>query len=205
MFGSWQRHGRRYHSGMKSDPFPPVETRRLRLRCLSIDDAPAVASMMTPEISRWVAAWPIPFSREMAEARIEASRQAARAGNALPFAVADKTNDDFMGWLSIYRNKEHLRRGSVGYWLGEKHQGKGYMREAVSTALAAAFERLNLDIIEALVQPENGASIALIEACGMTPTGERMHYAAARQRDEPCVVYELRRPSWNRISVSREA
>lgn len=41
-----------------------------RLRPLRPADAAALSALMTPEVSRWLASWPVPFTPEMAEARL---------------------------------------------------------------------------------------------------------------------------------------
>jgi [ribosomal protein S5]-alanine N-acetyltransferase len=74
-------------------PFQPIETTRLRLLCISSDDAHATSAMMTPEVSRWVAYWPFPFTYEMAVERIESCLKLAHAGDMLPFAVVEKASD----------------------------------------------------------------------------------------------------------------
>jgi [ribosomal protein S5]-alanine N-acetyltransferase len=180
--------------GMENDPFQPIETVRLRLRCVNAGDAASIAMIMTPGVSRWVASWPVPFTDEMADARIQLARESARRGDALPCAVTDKALGDFIGWLAINRDKDNRRRGSFGYWLGEKHHGKGYMREVAPVALAAGFDMLDLDVIEAAALPENIASIAVLRGCGMKQTGEGMLYVPARERQELCCFYEIQRP-----------
>ena len=87
------------------------------------------------------------------------------------------------------------RRGVLAYWLGKKHHGYGYMREAAPATVAAAFERLDLEVIEAGAQPGNAASFAILRSCGMAPAGERMVFASARGRDELCLLYEVMRPA----------
>jgi ribosomal-protein-alanine N-acetyltransferase len=178
------------------DPFSAVETTRLRLRCVRIEDAEPTALLMTPDISRWVARWPIPFTTAMAAERIAASRIAALQGTALPFAISEKASGEFMGWIAVHRDTKEIQRGSFGYWLGEAYHGRGYMREAAPTALQAGFDLLGLDVIEAGAQPGNDASMAVMRACGMTPTGTRMVPAPARGRDELCQMFELRRPAY---------
>lgn len=175
------------------DPFQPLETTRLRLRCVTIEDAAAMSELMTPAVSRWLAAWPTPLTVEMAAARIESSRRMARAGDALPFAVTDKTTGELFGWASIHRDQEASTSGSFGYWLAEHRHGKGYMRELAPRAIAAGFELLKLETIRAGAQIENAASFAVMRACGMKPAGEAMVHAPARARDEPCRFYEIRR------------
>lgn len=68
------------------------------------------------------------------------------------------------------------------------------MRELAPVAMAAGFELLDLDVIEAAAQPGNDASFAVMRACGMQLTGERLVYAPARNRNELCLVYEVQRP-----------
>lgn len=179
---------------MQHDTFQPLETVRLRLRCVALEDAGATAAMMTPEISRWLAYWPVPFTHDMAVARIAASRGQAQQGDALPFAIIEKASGDLIGWVMLHRDREDRRRGTFGYWFGGSSHGRGYMRELAPVAIATAFELLDLDVIEAAAQPSNAASLAVMRACGMQPTGERMVYAPARERDELCVIYEVRRP-----------
>jgi len=175
--------------------FEALETARLRLRCVAPDDAHATSAMMTPEVSRWVAYWPFPFTYEMAVERIESSLKLAHAGDMLPFAVVEKASDEMIGWVMFNRDTGNRRRGSFGYWLGEKHHGKGYMKELAPVALAAAFKLLDVDVIEAAAQPENTASLAVMRGCGMEFTGERMVYAPARKREELCHFYEIERTS----------
>ena len=180
--------------GMTNDPFQPLKTARLRLRCVATGDAATTANLMTPAISRWVANGPVPFTPEMATQRIEAARDRAWKGSALPLAVTDKTIGALIGWVMISRDRDDPRRGSWGYWLGEKHHRNGYMRELAPVALAAGFQLLDLDVIEAAAQPENIASLAVMRACGMTLVGEGAIYASARQREEFCHFYEIQRP-----------
>jgi ribosomal-protein-alanine N-acetyltransferase len=178
-----------------TSPFPAVDTARLRLRCVRPEDAEPTAALMTAEISRWVARWPMPFTPGMAAERIATSHAAARAGNALPFAIIEKASEAFSGWIVIHRDADDILRGSFGYWLGEACHGRGYMREAAPAALQAGFTLLGLDAIEAGAQPGNEASFAVIRACGMAPIGTRMVPAPARGRDELCHMFEIRRPA----------
>lgn len=176
-----------------TDPFGPVETPRLRLRCVRTDDAGPISSMMIPAVSRWVATWPVPFTVQMARERIIVARRAANDRTALPFAIERKSDGALLGWIGVTRESPQDRSAMLGYWLGEAWHGQGYMREAVVTAVATAFELLGLEVVEAAVQLENAASVAVLRSCGMTLLGERMIYAAARGRDERCLLYRMRR------------
>jgi ribosomal-protein-alanine N-acetyltransferase len=178
---------------MTDEPFEPIETMRLLIRCVRPEDATSTAAMMTPEVSRWVAYWPVPFTIEMAVTRIETARRAAFAGNSLPCAVVAKLDAALVGWVMLDRDRQNPRHGSFGYWFGQQHHGRGYMREVAPLVLRAGFRLLDLDVIEAAAQPENAASLAVLRACGMTPIGKRMVYAPARGREELCLLHEITR------------
>lgn len=175
------------------DPFPPLETDRLHLRCVRSEDAADTSRLMTPGVSQWVASWAVPFTRSMAVDRIARARAAAFDRRAAPFAAERRSDGAFMGWVSVTRAVDDLRRGIFGYWLGEAFQGQGYMREAGPAVLAAAFGYLGVDVIEAAAKPENEASFAVMRRCGMIPVGNRMVFAPSRNRQELCLVYEIAR------------
>ncbi|WP_284944465.1 GNAT family N-acetyltransferase [Acidisoma cladoniae] len=178
---------------MIADPFSPFETARLTLRCVALEDAAGTSALMTPEVSRWVARWPMPFTRDMAVARIESARVQAFQGDALPLAIITKIDKELIGWVVLSRDDLDNRRGSLGYWLGERYHGKGYMKEAAPVALAAGFALLNLDVIESAAQPGNAGSFSVMQSCGMQRVGDGMVYAPARQQDELCTFYEVKR------------
>jgi ribosomal-protein-alanine N-acetyltransferase len=185
------------------DPFDPLETARLQLRCVALGDAAATSALMTPAVSRWVANWPMPFTPEMATTRIEASRRSAFTGDALPFAVVARADGELLGWTWLQRNGTERRRARLGSWLGERHHGKGYMKEVTPVVLAAGFNLLDLDVIEAAALPTNAGSLAVMRASGMKPAREAMVFAPAREREEFCHVYEIERSALPPVTVTR--
>ncbi len=60
--------------------------------------------------------------------------------------------------------KEH--KAEIGYWLGEKHWGKGIMSEAVKLMEKFAFEELNLLRITAFTFDYNKSSYRVLEKNG---------------------------------------
>jgi ribosomal-protein-alanine N-acetyltransferase len=174
-------------------PFPRIETERLILRRLEIGDAAETSRMMTPDVARWLAAWPVPFTVAMSEQRIANAQRIGDDNSALVFAIESRASGLLLGWTGIHRTDDDPKRGTFGYWLGEEHQGQGYMREAAPAALRLAFDWLGLDVIQAAAQPGNAPSIAVLKSCGMGFVGERPVFAPARHQDEICAIYELNR------------
>ncbi|MFD1737575.1 GNAT family N-acetyltransferase [Bacillus salitolerans] len=62
--------------------------------------------------------------------------------------------------------------GAIGYWLGEKFQGKGIMSKAFKTVIEYGFKELELNRIEVSVAVENKKSRALPERFGFTEEGK---------------------------------
>lgn len=69
---------------MPFDLFQPIETARLRLRCVAPQDAEATSALMTQAVSNWLASWALPFTPQMARHRIELAREAASRGTRCP-------------------------------------------------------------------------------------------------------------------------
>ena len=78
-----------------------------------------------------------------------------------------------------------FQSGYLGYAAVAAHAGQGYMREGLELVLARAFTELGLHRLEANIQPENHASIALVRGAGFVREGysERYLKIAGRWRD----------------------
>lgn len=169
-----------------------IETARLRLRPPRLGDAPALSALMTPAVSRWLASWPVPFTRELAHARIAGVLDAMAQGGTLCCIIEHA--GETAGWIGAAR-LPGTSRASFGYWLGEPHHGQALMREAAPAFVVVLRPRLALDSIEATCQPGNHASARTLAACGLSRVGQRTDPAPARNRNELVDVWER---AWTR-------
>jgi ribosomal-protein-alanine N-acetyltransferase len=64
----------------------------------------------------------------------------------------------------------------LGYYIGEPYARQGYMSEALRLMLQHAFLKLMLHRLEANIQPENVASIALVRRAGFVREGYSRRY-----------------------------
>ncbi|MCF4129124.1 GNAT family N-acetyltransferase [Methylobacterium sp. SyP6R] len=174
---------------------PTLDTPRLHLRLVALEDAEATSALMTPAVSRWLAFWPLPFTVAMARERIALARDLAEAGQGLSLAVTARDTGEFLGWIMLHRTREDPKTATFGYWLGEAHQRRGYLREAATALLPVAAAWLDVDRIEASAQPENAGSFAVMRACGLVFRREEVIHAPARGRDELVHVYGVERES----------
>lgn len=174
----------------------PISTPRLVLRAPESADAGHISRLITPGVARWVGTWAYPFTVEMAEERIAGARRWTADRKAAPFVVIRKDDGAFIGWVGVTKSAPDtngITRGTLGYWLGEPFHGHGYMREAAPPAVRAAFDWLDVPVIDAVAQLANAASFAVMKCCGMAHVGDRMTFAPSRNVDEMCGVYEARR------------
>jgi ribosomal-protein-alanine N-acetyltransferase len=79
-----------------------------------------------------------------------------------------RTEDDaIVGFINLSQISGGPSRSAfLGYAVGKRHARRGYMREGIQLALRLAFEQLELDLVEANIQPGNRASIALAAGAG---------------------------------------
>tara|TARA_Y200000002_G_scaffold373559_1_gene372895 strand:+ start:185 stop:766 length:582 start_codon:yes stop_codon:yes gene_type:complete len=83
--------------------------------------------------------------------------------------------------------------GSIGYWLGEPFQKKGYMFEAVQALVFYVFKNFDLSRLEAATLPENQASRSLLERVGFKYEGVSQSYLQISGRWRNHVMYALLR------------
>ncbi len=167
------------------------ETDRLVVRGCCIKDAAALTGLMTPQISRWVAAWPDPLSLEDAKQIITANIDAREAGTAVPCVIVERASGAVVGWLKIEFSDAAQTLAELGYWIGEDFQRKGYAFEVATGALAFAFSNPRVEVVRAGAQLTNEASQRLLAKLGMTVEGKWDVWASARQRFEQCAFWHL--------------
>ena len=113
--------------------------------------------------------------------------------------LADARRPDFEAMLVCrledgaivgFFNLSQIARGSLqsaylGYAVGKRYARHGYMREALELVLRNAFDNLRLHRIEANIQPDNQASIALARGAGFRREGFSPRYLkiSGRWRD----------------------
>jgi len=98
-------------------------------------------------------------------------------GNAVGFLVARREDDVVVGVINI--NDIVLggfRTGHLGYYGSAPYSRRGYMGAGLALVLDHAFTTLNLHRMEANIQPENEASLALVRSLGFRKEGFSLGY-----------------------------
>lgn len=92
-------------------------------------------------------------------------------------AVCDRSDGALAGGINI-NNIVHGRfqNGYLGYWAFAPAAGRGYLSEALKLVIRYAFDTLGLHRLEANIQPDNAASIRLVQRNGFRNEGYSPHY-----------------------------
>ena len=141
----------------------PIDTARLRLRHLTAHDAAALFSIFSDAaVTRY---WSTPPWQALAEADASiADSLASYAGNEhLRLAIALRDSDALIGVISLRRIDHANRRADIGYALAPAHWRAGYLSEAMEAFIDHAFGALDLNRIEADIDPRNEASARLLQ------------------------------------------
>lgn len=154
-------------------PFDQVELRtdRLLLRPVRGTDAPALFAMFSdPAVMRYWSSTPW-TSIEKAHEFIARDSRALPAGEYLCLGIESHADGQLVGTCTLFHFVEQCRRAEVGYALAHAAWGCGYMQEAMRALLDYGFSELNLNRVEADVDPRNEGSARLLERLGFNKEG----------------------------------
>lgn len=141
----------------------------------------------------WEPVWPDnAHSRADWNRRRKAWRKGWKSGQARVFLMRRLEDRAMVGGVSLTNIRQWpAESASLGYWLGDDHQGNGYMREGVAGVCDWALGVLGLQRIEAGTLPENTRSRSVLESVGFKEEGYAAAYLeiAGKRRDH--VLYGL--------------
>ena len=154
----------------KPIPHPTLLTSRLRLRQFRAEDTDAMHECFgDPDVMRY-------WNRPVHTKRIETERAVRNYIDCTPsyyrfWAVAEAETDRCIGLVSYYDGHIRSKRAAIGYMVNPVCHRQGIATEAVSAMLDHCFGELHLHRVQAFIQPDNGASIALVEKFGFSREG----------------------------------
>jgi ribosomal-protein-alanine N-acetyltransferase len=140
-------------------PFPNLQTERLSLRQVKANDAAAILALRSnDEVMKYI---PRPYlkNREDALELIAMFDDKIENGIGINWGIylLDEPTK-LLGIIGYYRMKPEHYRAEVGYMLFPEHNGKGIVSEALKKVVEYGFKEMKLHSIEAILDPENGAS-----------------------------------------------
>jgi ribosomal-protein-alanine N-acetyltransferase len=178
-----------------------LETSRLALRELRVDDARAVnAYASDPEVVRYLD-WG-PSTLEDTE-RFLATARAARDAvprTAYHLAVVLRSTGRLIGGCRIEVRRPADRGGDIGYAFDRYAWGRGYATEATRALLEFGFDSLELHRIWATCDVRNRASARVLEKLGMRREGHLRQTTRPKGEWRDSYLYAILDPEWREQS-----
>ena len=104
--------------------------------------------------------------------RLRRYRKDFDEGVAVSFFVFDRDSGKLLGGITLGNIRRGVSQsGHIGYWLGERHAGKGLMVDALELLSRHAFDTIRLHRVEAACIPGNNRSVRVLEKAGFTREG----------------------------------
>jgi len=147
----------------------PIETERLRLRPITVDDVDEFHRYQSREdVARFMLFEP--RTREEMAAKVQewsSHTVLERDGDYLEIPVELRTDGTMIGHLYLsLRSVDHLT-AEIGWGLHPDHQGQGFAAEGARALLRLAFKQMGLHRVVAELDPRNEASVALCRRLGL--------------------------------------
>ena len=152
--------------------FPVLETERLTLRELRHSDAPNLLEVLgNARVIQWMG---VDALKDLEAAHHLVSRFLAERVaivSSMRWGIERKSDSQLLGSCGVFNWSKEWKKCMLGYELGIAAQGNGYMHEALNAIVPWAFEHMELHRIEALIHPDNLASLKLAQRLGFQIEG----------------------------------
>jgi len=155
---------------------PLLRTQNLILRAPQASDYAAWAVLRMESrafLTPWEPVWnEDDLTRTSFRLRVKRAAREIAADEAYSLFILDGRSETLLGGLTLGLVRRGVAQAcTLGYWMGQRHAGKGHMSEAVRGAVHFAFSELALHRVEAACLPNNEPSRRLLERVGFQQEG----------------------------------
>lgn len=180
-----------------------LQTERLKLCQTSINDAPALFSYWSdPEVTKFMNIAPF-HQVDQAVEMIHYLTQLASERKAIRYSIFLKKTEQIIGSCGFnYFDYEH-DRAEIAYDLGKDFWGHGFAAEAVRALLHHGFHDLNLNRIEAKVEPQNRNSVKLLSKLGFFFEGTLRQYEKSKGNFIDLQMYSKLKNEHSNVPISK--
>ena len=173
-----------------------LAAQRVTLRFLTAADAPAIFRIFSDgEVMRFWSRPPMVDPQE-ANAHVHDVCAGYRSGDGLQLAIERNSDHALIGTCTLFHFHWTSRRAELGYALARAVWGQGLMHEALNALVAHAFDGLDLNRIEADIDPRNAGSARTLERLGFRKEGHLRERWVVNGEVSDTDLYGLLRIDW---------
>jgi ribosomal-protein-alanine N-acetyltransferase len=175
---------------------PTLETERLILRKLTMDDAEDIfAYASDPEVTAYML-WDTHATIDDSKNFIRFTLDRYEKDEAGEWGIILKETGRLIGCAGFVRTDMKNRRTEIGYVLGKPYWGKGIVPEAAGRMLKFAFEDMGLNRIECYHLLPNEKSGRVMQKLGMTYEGTAREKVLVKGRFWDVKQYAILKEDW---------
>ncbi|PJO42009.1 GNAT family N-acetyltransferase [Lysinibacillus xylanilyticus] len=168
-----------------------IHTKRLYLRKMKMADAHSLFNIWSdPDVSKFMNIANFTHE-EQAKEIIELFDELTEERKAIRFTIIKKESNEIIGSCGFNSFDVDNASAEIGYDLAKAYWGKGYATESVSALIDIAFTTLNINKIEAKIEPGNINSIKVVEKLNFTFEGTFKEYEESKESSYDINVYSL--------------
>ena len=168
---------------LKLAQYPIVETERLLLRPVTLDDA---EEMFDYASDRENTRYTFPTNQSLEETKNNIA-QFYLANPLGRWGIELKGNGKFIGTIDLHKIDPVLKKAAIGYIINKKYWNQGLTTEANRAVIELAFEKIGMNKLTALHDKDNPASGKVMEKSGMC-FSHAEPYACMDQHEEGRIV-----------------
>lgn len=177
---------------MKHKGTVTLETERLLLRRFRETDAEAVFLNWASddEVTKFLT-WPTHRSVENSAGYIKFCLDSYKEADSYQWAIELKETGEIFGSISVVKIDEDVDAVELGYAIGRRFWGNGYMAEAVKAVITFFFEEVGVNRIAARHDTNNPNSGKVMRKAGMQYEGTFRQCDRNNQGIVDCAVYSI--------------
>lgn len=168
-----------------------IYTKRLYLRKMKKADAHSLFKIWSdPEVTKFMNITNFTHE-EQAKEMIELFDELTEERKAIRFTIIEKESNEIIGSCGFNSFDKVNASAEIGYDLAKAYWGKGYAPESISALIDYAFTTLNINRIEAKIEPGNINSIKVVEKLNFTFEGTFQENDESKESFYDINVYSL--------------
>ncbi len=173
------------------DAFPVLETDRLILRQVTSNDANSLLTYLSDiDVMKYVGLEPFK-SIDDALDEISWYKSIFEKGTGIRWGISLKGQEEIIGSCGFLNRVAEHYRAELGFELSKEHWGKGIASEAIKNVICYGFEQMNLQRIEALIEPPNIPSQKVVERQGFKREGLLRSYEYTCGKFDDLYMYSM--------------
>ncbi len=187
-------------SGFEFKDFPKLETERFILRKGTVDDGNDLFELYANE--NVVKYLPLNLFESVEDAMVEINwyEKIFKEQIGLRWVIEEAKTKKVIGTCGYLNYEKEHNRIEIGYDLKPAYWGQGIMQKTLGKIIHFAFTSMEINKIEAKVEPENKASIRLLGKLNFCQEGVLRQHEFEKGKYVDLVLFSILRSEYNELN-----